>query len=298
VSLSGHVTLIDQDAKSAFVRDGAGYDVITVKASDKDGKYGFSLSDGDVIADGFSKIRDWNVWYTGAAGKVVLGNLRNSDFRMLLPYWNVAQFGAFDRITSYGVLYETPTVKNLTFGVNFPAPTAATNTIDVLKKADLAAKYSDKNFTWMVLANLDMVTPNNVVFGGASYTGYKDLVLTGLAKGEFDNANYSLAGGVQYTGIDKLTLNVEGSYQTKMGYYDVWGQAAYAVTDAISAKVGAYYGFFEGDPTATPVILDAVDYDFYGALGYDLGNGLSAEASLGYNSAFHAAAKLYYGVSF
>ncbi|HOV93326.1 MAG TPA: hypothetical protein PLT87_00410 [Spirochaetales bacterium] len=286
VSLSGEVTLIDQNAKSVFTDYGTGYDVLTIKASDKDGKYGFAISDGNVIADLGGTVRDWNVWYKGAAGKVVLGNLRNSDFRMTLPAWGYAQFGGFDRITGYGVLYETPTVKNLTFGVNFPVPTTATNTVDVLKKADLAAKYSDKNFTWMVLANLDMVTPKNVVFGGASFTGYKDLTLTGLFKGAFDDNNYGFAGGVQYTGIDKFTFNVEGSYQTSGSIYDVWGQVAYAVTDLISAKVG----YVTGNGT--------VSNDFYGAVGYDLGNGLSAEASVGYDTAVHAAAKLYYGVSF
>lgn len=284
VSLSGSVTLINQDLESVFTDNGG---VMTLKASDKDGKYGFSISDANVIPDGFNAIRDWNVWYKGAAGKVVFGNLRNADFRMTLPASAYAQFSGFDRITGYGVLYETPTVNNLTFGVNFPAPTAATKTVDVLKKADLAAKYSDKKFTWMVLVNLDLVTPKNVAFGGASYTGYKDLVLTGLAKGEFDAGNYGFAGGVAYTGIDKVTLNVEASYQTKAGLYDVWGQAAYAVSDAVSASVGGAYGY-DG----------ATFYDFYGTLGYDLGNGLSAEASLGYDSAFYAAAKLYYGVSF
>jgi len=286
VSLSGHVTLIDQDAKSVFARDGSGSDVLTLKASDADGKYGFAISDADVLTDGFNIVRDWNVWYKGTAGKAVFGNLRNSDFRMTLPYWNVAQFGGFDRITGYGLLYETPTVKNLTFGVNFPAPETATSTVDVLKNADVAAKYSDKNFTWMVLANLDMVTPNNVVFGGASFTGYKDLVLTGLFKGAFDANNYGFAGGVQYTGIDKFTFNVEGSYQTSGSVYDVWGQVAYAVTDALSAKVG----YVNGNAGVTN--------DFYGAIGYDLGNGLSAEASVGYDTAVHAAGTLYYGVSF
>ncbi len=286
VSLSGHVTLIDQDAKSVFARDGSGSDVLTLKASDADGKYGFAISDADVLTDGFNLVRDWNVWYKGTAGKAVFGKLRNSDFRMTLPYWNVAQFGGFDRITGYGLLYETPTVKNLTFGVNFPAPETATSTVDVLKNADVAAKYSDKNFTWMVLANLDMVTPNNVVFGGASFTGYKDLVLTGLFKGAFDANNYGFAGGVQYTGIDKFTFNVEGSYQTSGSVYDIWGQVAYAVTDALSAKVG----YVNGNAGVTN--------DFYGAIGYDLGNGLSAEASVGYDTAVHAAGTLYYGVSF
>ena len=283
VSLSGHVTLIDQDAKSVFARDGS---VLTLKASDADGKYGFAISDADVLTDGFNLVRDWNVWYKGTAGKAVFGKLRNSDFRMTLPYWNVAQFGGFDRITGYGLLYETPTVKNLTFGVNFPASETATSTVNVLKNADVAAKYSDKNFTWMVLANLDMVTPNNVVFGGASFTGYKDLVLTGLFKGAFDANNYGFAGGVQYTGIDKFTFNVEGSYQTSGSVYDIWGQVAYAVTDALSAKVG----YVNGNAGVTN--------DFYGAIGYDLGNGLSAEASVGYDTAVHAAGTLYYGVSF
>lgn len=293
VSLSGEVTLIDQAAKSVFTDYGNGYDVLTLKASDKDGKYGFAITDSNVLDGGFNSIRDWNVWYKGAAGKLVLGNLRNGDFRLTLPSWYTAQFGGTDRITGYGVLYETPSVKNVTFGVNLPIPTVATPTADVLRTADLGAKYSDKNLTWIALANLNFVKPNNIVNLGMSYTGFKDLTVVGLFQGQFDVPNYKFAGGLEYAGIDKVTLNAEGSYQTQGGFFDGWGQVSYAVTDLLSAKAGGYYGYFNNDPDP-----NAIGYDVYAALGYDLGNGLSAEGLVGYNGAFHAAAKLYYGISF
>lgn len=283
ISLSGAITVIDQDLNAVFADDGAGYDLLTFKATDKDGKYGFSATHKYVL-DLTTGLRDWNVWAKGKFTKTILGNLRNADFRMTLPVWYTADFGGTDRITGYGLLIETLPVKNLTFGVNLPFPTAAVPVVDVLQKADVGAKYSDKNFTWVALANLDFVTPANVLNLGFKYTGMKDLTMVLLFKGLFNANDYKVAAGIEYTGLDKLTLDVEGSYQTSAKVYDAWVQAAYAISDVFTASVGGYYASY--------------GYDAYAKLGYDYGNSLSSEASIGYDGAFHAALTLYYAVSF
>jgi len=295
VSLSGQVRLIDEALKSTFNDNGT----VTLQASDKDGKYGFSISDYNVIADGFDSVGDWNVWYNNSWGKMIFGNLSNGDFTLALPVGYTTQFENTEYVEGYGLLYETPTVKNLTFGVNLPVPTAGEKTVDMLRTSNVAAIYSDKNVTWVALADLDFVTPNNIVDFGLKYTGFPALTVVGLVEGQFDKANYLLAGGLAYKGIDKVTLNVEASYQTKGGYYDAWGQVAYAVTSAVTAKAGGYYGFFKGKSTATPPVADATKYDIYGSLAYSFGNGLSLSGLAGYNQkGFHGNANINYGVSF
>ena len=286
VSLSGEVVLVDEAGKSVFKDYGGG---LTFKASDKDSKYGFSLTYADINVLNVAP-RDWNFWWKGQYAKVILGNLRNGDFRTTLPYWAGATiFGGTDRITAYGVLIENAApISGLTFGVNLPIGIAASKTLDVLQKADVGLKYKMEGIgTATVLVNADFVTPNTVLNAGFTYTGIKDLTGVAIFQGKFNAKTYKAALGLAYSGIDKLALNLEGAYTNTAGAsaFSVWGQGAYNLTDKVSATVGGS-------------VANGGAYDAYANLGYDFGNGLSSEVGGGYNGALYAAAKIYYSVSF
>jgi len=289
VSLSGEVVLVDEAGNSVFTDYGAGNDTLTFKASDKDSKYGFSLTYADINVLNVAP-RDWNFWWKGQYAKVILGNLRNGDFRTTLPYWAGATiFGGTDRITAYGVLIENAApISGLTFGVNLPIGIAASKTLDVLQKADVGLKYKMEGIgTATVLVNADFVTPNTVLNAGFTYTGIKDLTGVAIFQGKFNAKTYKAALGLAYSGIDKLALNLEGAYTNIAGAsaFSVWGQGAYNLTDKVSATVGGS-------------VANGGAYDAYANLGYDFGNGLSSEVGGGYNGALYAAAKIYYSVSF
>jgi len=314
VALSGEVTLVDQAGNGVFTDYGNGYDTLTLKGSEKDGKYGFSATFNNVLdavvaptvsvtvaalstptagtvagdLSVFGGLRDWNVWGKVLGGKLSVGSLRNATFRLTLPYWAGATvFGGTDRISGYGVLYESTAKNGLTFGVNLPYSTTSGAALNVLKKADVGLKYDiAKVGTFIALANLDLVTPANVVNAGFKYTGTKDLTATVLAQGKFDANTYKASAGFAYTGVKKLTANLEGAFTSTAGVtaYSVWAQGAYAVTDLVTATVGGSYA--------------SAGYDAYGTLAYSLGNGFSVDATVGFNAALYAAANLYYSVSF
>ena len=289
VSLSGEVVLVDEAGNSVFTDYGAGNDTLTFKASDKDSKYGFSLTYADINVLNVAP-RDWNFWWKGQYAKVILGNLRNGDFRTTLPNLAGATiFGGTDRITAYGVLIENAApISGLTFGVNLPIGIAASKTLDVLQKADVGLKYKMEGIgTATVLVNADFVTPNTVLNAGFTYTGIKDLTGVAIFQGKFNAKTYKAALGLAYSGIDKLALNLEGAYTNTAGAsaFSVWGQGAYNLTDKVSATVGGS-------------VANGGAYDAYANLGYDFGNGLSSEVGGGYNGALYAAAKIYYSVSF
>lgn len=288
VALSGEVTLVDQAGNGVFTRYGNGYDTWTFKGSEKDGKYGFSMTDQNILDDGAFVLRDWTVWGKALGGKLSVGNLRNATFRLTLPFWASATiFGGTDRISGYGVLYESTAKNGLTFGVNLPYSTTSGAALNVLKKTDVGVKYDiAKVGTFIALANLDLVTPNNVVNVGFKYTGAKDVTATVLGQGKFDANTYKASVGFAYTGVKKLAANLEGAFTSTAGVaaYSVWAQGAYDVTDVVTATVGGSYA--------------NTGYDAYAAVGYDLGNGFSVDATVGFNSAVYALANLYYAVSF
>ena len=295
VSLSGQVDLVKQDGQGQFVQWGSGYDLLTFKATEKDGKYGISATiDGFLdksLLDGLNAtptFRDWNFMAKGKMTKVFVGKLRNADFRTTLPYWpSYDVFGGTDRITDWGLLVETLPMNGLTLGVNLPYGLTAANTVDVLQNADLGAKYAVKDVgTFTALVNLDLVAPAaNVVNLGFTFTGVKSLTAVAIGQLKLDANTYKAAVGVAYTGVDKLTVNVEGGYVSTagVGTYSVWGQGTYDLTDAFSATAGAFYG--------------SAGYDVYANVDYAYGNGLTSEALVGFDSALHAALTLYYTVS-
>ncbi len=284
VAMSGEVVLVDEAGNSVFTDYGAGY---TFKASDKDSNYGFSLTYADIKVLNVAP-RDWNFWWKGQYAKVILGNLRNGDFRTTLPA-GATIFGGTDRITAYGVLVENAApISGLTFGVNLPIGTVASKTLDVLQSVDIGLKYKMEGIgTATVLLNSDFVTPNTVLNAGFTYTGIKDLTGVAIFQGKFNANTYKAALGLAYSGIDKLALNLEGAFTTTAGVsaFSVWGQGAYNLTDKVSATVGGS-------------VANGGAYDAYANLGYDFGNGLSSEVGGGYNGALYAAAKIYYSLSF
>lgn len=306
VSLSGQVDLVKEDGKGQFVQWGSGYDLLTFKATEKDGKYGISATiDGfldNSYLDGIDaaaavptftnvlpQFRDWNFFGKGKFTKVFVGKLRNADFRTTLPYWpSYDVFGGTDRITGYGLLVETLPMNGLTLGVNLPYGLTAANTVDVLQNADIGAKYDIKDVgSFKALVNLDLVAPTaNIVNLGFTFTGVKNLTAVAIGQLKLDANTYKAAVGVAYTGVDKLTVNVEGGFVDTAGVitYSAWGQGAYDLSDKLSATAGAFYG--------------SAGYDVYANVDYAYGNGLTSEVLVGFDSAFRAALTLYYTVSF
>lgn len=289
VSLYGEVTVIDQDGNSVFTRYGNGYDLWTLKASDKDGKYGFSITDQNILDDSGLVVRDWNFWWKGQYTKVILGKLRNADFRYTLPYWSGdTLFGGTDRITGYGVLIEAPFKNGMTLGVNLPIGETATSTWTVVKKADLGFKYNIKDFGGIfALMNFEIPTNASILNAGFNYNASKCFNLVGITKMQFGAADtYQAALGAKYTGVKDLTVWAEGAYKYAAGVnsYSLWAQADYGLTDKLTATVGG--------------AVKTGGHNVYTKLGYDYGNGLSSEVGFGHDTAFYAAAKLYYSVSF
>ena len=288
IGLYGEVTLVDEAGQGVFSPWGNGYDTWTFKATDKDGKYGFAMTDQNILDGGGLVLRDWNVWGKMLGGNLSVGSLRDATFRLTLPYWAGATiFGGTDRITGQGVLFTTDAKNGLTLGVNLPYSLTAGNAVDVLKSTDVGVKYDAKGVgTAFALVNLDLVTPANVVNAGFKFTGMKALTATVIGQAKFDADTYKVGAGVGYTGVEKLTANVEGAFTSTAGVtaYSVWAQGAYAVTDLLTATVGGSYA--------------TAGYDVYGAAAYDLGAGFSVEANVGFNSALYANAKLYYSVAF
>lgn len=308
VGLYGEVTLVNEAGQGVFTPWGNGYDTLTLKAQDKDGKFGFSLTDqnvlngfatlyesldGDLNSDGdtldkVAAVRDWTVWGKVLGGKLSVGNLRDGTFRLTLPLWNsYTLFGGTDRVSGNGLFYVYGPKDGLTLGVNLPYGTTAAATLDVLKNADLGVKYDVKNFgTVFALANLDLdAAPANILNAGVKFTGVKNLVATGIAKLQFNTNKYNAALGFSYTGVKNLAAYAEAALYSNAGVvtYSVVAQGTYDVTDAVSATLAAFYG--------------SAGYDVWAALGYDLGAGFSAEASLGFDSAVWAAATVYYALS-
>lgn len=288
VGLYGEVTLVDEAGQGKFTPWGDAYDTLTLRAQDKDGKYGFSLTDQNLLDGNFDTLRDWTVWGKVLDGRLSFGNLRDATFRLTLPFWaSYTIFGGTDRVSGNGLFYVYGPKDGVTLGVNLPYRTTAAATLDVLKNLDLGVKYDVKDFgTLFALANLDMDSvPNNILNAGVRYTGVKALTVTAITKLQFDANTYRGALGLGYTGIAKLAANFESAVVSTAGVitYSVWGQGKYAVADKVSATLGAFYG--------------NAGYDVYAALGYDLGAGMSTDLKVGFDNAVYAVAKVYYALS-
>lgn len=299
VSLSGQVDFVNQDGQGQFVQWGSGYDLLTFKASDKDGKFGVSATLNKFLdtvttdAQLPANFRDWNAWYKGKYTKAFVGKLRNGDFRMTMQYGSShtvftasGRIGGADAASDYGILVETLPVNGLTFGVNLPYGTTAASAVDVLKKADVGVKYAVKDVgTFFALADLNMVTPANVLNAGFTLTSVKNLNVVGITQLKFNADTYKAALGFNFTGVKNLNAYAEAAYTYTAGVnaYSVWAQGEYNITDPLSVIAGAFYG--------------SAGYDVYADVDYAYGNGLTSELSLGFDGAVYAAATLYYTLS-
>ncbi len=288
VSLSGNVVVVDQAGKSVFAPNGNGYDTITLSAKEKDGKYGFSLTDQNLLDGSFDTIRDWTVWSQGDYVKASVGLLRNGTFRLGQLYGGTKYLTWTDRITGYGLLVETKPMNGLTFGVNLPVPNVADTLVNVLQNVDVGAKYvMDKVLTGIVMLNLDTVAPAATVLNaGVKYIGIENLPITVLAKAQLNANDYRVAVGTDYTGVDKLDLFAEADVKFGAAFgWTVFAEGDYAVSDKLTAIVGGSVG-------------DGITYDVYGEVDYACLPGMTGKAVVGFDGALYAQLKLGYSVSF
>lgn len=313
ISLSGGVKLIDQDTVSAFEQDGNGYDVLTFKATDKDGKYGFSMTDQNILgadinaADSGINLRDWNVWYKVLDGKMkfTFGALRNADYRTILPVWEVNTFGGTDRINVQGMLVQFMLVDGLNFGFGLPVSTTPSDTVDyTLSGIDLGFAYTitdigkltalvrlnesfDPDGTGPLVADTDATMIN----AGFSFTGMEGLTANLLGK-FVTSTNYSgtyFAVGADYAVTEALTASAEFGLSAVEGTttWDIWARGKYVITDMFYAYATARF--------------DSADaYSFIVTPGIDMGNGFNIELDVGYDSAldFVYDVYFYYAVAF
>lgn len=286
----GEIDLYDQAGQATFAPYGTGYDTFTFKATNADGNAGLSMTDGDWTTDSIFTIRDWSAWYKGQFTKVILGKLRNADFRGTLPNGLYANyFFGMDRISGQGLLIETTTLGALTLGVNLPAPIGGMDAIDMLKNSDVAAKFAIENVGKVYfLYDLDLVdnAKATAVEFAFSFTGVENLTASAIYKGAFgaDTTHY-FALGADYA-MDKLGLAVEfdGDYGTAFEG-EIALKVSYAITEKLSAYVQGMYDF-------------AGTYDAKLVADYDYGTGINSEVVVGYNGALYYDIALCYGFSF
>lgn len=292
IAASGNIKVLTKDATndnvSVFAPKGNGYDTITFKGTDKDGKFGFSITDQNWLADGFNAIRDWNAWYKGQWTKTIVGKLRNSDFRATLPNGLYANYlYGFDRISGYGALIETTTLGALTAGVNLAISDTAAPVADMLKKTDIGVKYAmEGTGTAYVFANLDLVAESNIIGLGFNFTGVENLTAAAIYYGTFaSSSTHAFALGADYS-MDKLGVAVEfdGKYASAFDG-EIAAQVSYGVTEKMTAYVGGMYDF-------------GGDYDAFGEIEYDYGNNMGSDFTIGYDGDLYYTLKLTYSVSF
>lgn len=305
ISLSGGVKLVDQVGKSAFEQDGANYDVLTFKATDKDGKYGFSISDEDILGGGIT-IRDWNVWYNLFDGKAkfIAGYLRNSDFRMLLPVGKTTAFGATDRIAGQGFILEVMPMDGLTLGLSHPVSTAGQDFMnDTLSGADFGASYTIADIGKVIFLarwkesygidlNNDKTTAANekvpdafMANFGFSFTGMEGLTANVIGKfvssSQGTASHIFVAAGALYT-MDKLEVLLEGCLASKpeflgnttsvnLGtFWDVYLRPWYTITDNLYVYAPIT---FDQDNVFTAKAV--AGYDFLNGLQFEVGGGIA-----------------------
>ena len=337
VSLSGGIKIIDQDGRSAFYQDGAGYDMLTIKARNGAGTYGFSITDDNILskltylknADGATgttnsfDIRDWNVWYRLWDGKVKVsaGILRNYDYRTTLPNWYVSTYGGTDLISAQGLLTQVYPVRGLSLGVFLPISAANQDFLTAtIGGADVGASYS--------IPNVGIVKAL-VRFGQAYSLDIND------DKDETDDGEavtdaVMINAGFTFTAVDGLVASVLGrimrSEEADATFYYAAAGADWSVTPkwAIRSEAGfACRPEFSGDREASILgafwdvwtrvryrITDRLythlsfryaedgDASVTGALGYTFGDGLSVSAHMGYDGDLLYNLYVYYELAF
>ncbi len=288
ISFSGRVTLIDQDGNGVFAQDGNHYDTLTFKATSEDGLFGFSITDENLFDGSYDNIRDWNAYYKifDSKARVMVGNLRNGDFRVTLPYGRVTNRDT-NRIGGYGVLTTVYPVDGLSFGVNLPYNKTSEEVADTFQKADIGAKYVIADVgTAIALFDLNLVTDTNVLNLGFTLSSVENLTAVALYKGTFAaSATHAFGFGANYN-LDALSLYAEFSGTSAAAFiWDAFARAEYQILDNLGAGVEAS---FASDET----------YDVTADVTYNLVKGLDLGASIGFDGDLHFDVGLYYAISF
>jgi len=281
ISASGAVQFVDQGGWASFNKDGLGYNTLTFKGSDADGKWGFSVTDEDFITSAF-EIRDWSAWYKGDFTKVIVGQIRNADIRLLgATGGNAANFAGTQRFFGvagtgagkYGMIVESTTLGALTLGLGLPILETKAQIADVACKTEIGAAYTIENVgKFIVLVRPDLVTTTNVVTNvGFTYTGMEGLTATVIGRYDIKAADdFRFNVGADY-GKDKITGGFEFSAVSAAEFdWDVYAYGGYQVLDPLAATLEATYASDES-------------YSVNLNVEWDHGNGMTCGADIGYN---------------
>lgn len=322
VSLSGGVKLVDQDGRSAFQADGAGYDALTLRAASEKGAYGFSVTDENVLDGGFD-VRDWNVWYRLFDNrlKVSAGIIRSSDYRTTLPNWYVNTYGGTDLVFERGLMVQAYPAPGLSVGAFLPVGASNQDFLaDTLGGADLGASYSIRN-VGIVKAlvrlgqdySLDLdgdgdetdageAVSDAVMFNaGFTFTAVDGLLASVLARvirsAEADATFYYAAAGADWDLTPKWALRAEAGFADRpefsgdreaplLGvFWDLWGRVRYRITDNLYTHLSLRCDR-DGFSSVT------------GALGYSFDEGLGVSTHLGWDGRLLYDLYVYYAVAF
>jgi len=297
---SGTVYLVDQDGKASFARDGSGYDVLTFKASKDKSSFAFNVDNYDKYADGTGAdflIRDWNYTTANDFAKVIVGKVRNGDFRSAMANGWYANVGATDRFfngANYGIVAETQSLGALTLGLGLPIPEAGVVSTDMLKMTNVGASYAIANIgTVKALGELDLRDgKNSRVAGSFELSAVKDLSATLYAVSVLADAPTLFVAGSAYYTMGKLFVGAEAEYFNKFvtssatyDGFDVNGKIAYSVTDSLT---GWAKGGLNVDKTTQ--VYAGIDYGFI--------PGLTATAQIGYTDAIQGNVNISYAFAY
>lgn len=277
VTAGGSVVLFNQDSNTSFDQDTAGDSLISFKGADADGMWGFNATFQDFLlgttADGLGTLRNYEAWYKMGMVKVIVGKVRNGDFRTnLVEGWRGDY--AIGRIlnSQYGVLTEvTGLVEGLTIGYALPVDNTGADTEATYKMSRFGVAYTNDMFTVTSKVHLNLDAETTLFDFGVTYTGVENL--TALAFVEYTQADpdptIEFGVGAYYT-MDKLYGGVEFEGQNTADLlWDVAAHADYQVTDPINAGMTVKYDSEE-------------EYDVAANVTYDFGNGLDTSVDLGY----------------
>jgi hypothetical protein len=290
------------DPISSLSPNGSGSDILTIKAADKDNKYGVLLQDRNLFSTAAFNMDAWNVWYdTGLGAKVTVGNLSGGSYTIGLTNGFIGTYSPNDKVSGNGLLVESNTLGDLTVGLFMPQ--SGGKAIDTTFMASsFGLGYVVKDMVSVsALVNLGLAsgaaTDVNVGFDGSfgvagldayGFVDYSTATATGITFG---------VGGQFKQPEFRAGLEFEGNSATKLAY-DVVANVRYYVMPTFFVQIRPmFYSTSNGMDGRYAVR----------ALGnYALGNGLSVEVMGGYDAKPAATAsaspiyyaKLGYSVSF
>ena len=313
VSASGEIILTDETGQAQFYRYGAGYDLLTFKAAAENDTFGFSTTLDDflleyiqyVAADSltstnevkektpFTAFRDWNIWFKNDVIKIILGKIRNGDFRTAMPGGYLGRYlVATDRFfggAAYGIVAESTFLGPLTLGLGLPIPDITTPSLNVIQQTNIGASYAFEGIgTLKSLVRLDFVSNIHAINCGFDYSGIKNLLLDAFFKVTFPDTNtFSFGLGSQYT-IAPFIFAAEwdGEYDNNTTFnWELYAHAAYIIIKNLRAMLGG-------------TLMSDMTYNAFVRLGYDLFPGVTSTVMGGYDGQFYYKVNLYYTINF